>query len=88
MEFPGRRAMTLVSFLKFNCIKCGFVGNPNLTKSGKVLTALWLGILVAGVFVWPLLILWAVATVAAVLVFEKICCCDSCDEEEVGQMSE
>ena len=80
--------MTLVSFSKFNCIKCRFVGNPNLTKSDKVLTALWLGILVAGVFVWPLLILWAVATVSAVLVFEKICCCDSCGDKDVVQMPE
>ena len=80
--------MTLVHFTKFNCMKCGFVGNPNLAISGKVLTALWLVLLVVGVFLWPLLILWAVATVAAVLVFEKICCCDSCGDEEVAQMPE
>ena len=80
--------MTLVPFTKFNCIKCGFVGNPNLTNSGKALTALWLVVLVVGVFLWPLLILWAVATVAAVLVFEKICCRDSCGDEEIAQMQE
>ena len=80
--------MTLAHFSKFHCVKCGFVGNPELSSAGKVLTALWLVVLVLGVFLWPLLILWALATVAAVFVFEKICCCASCGNEEVVKMPE
>jgi hypothetical protein len=68
--------MMLAHFQKFHCVKCGFVGNPKLSRAGKVLTALWLVVLVVGLFLWPLLFLWAVATVAAVLLFEKICCCE------------
>ena len=80
--------MMLVPFAKFNCVKCGFVGNPKLTNTGKVLTALWFVVLMVGVFLWPLLILWAGATVAAVLVFEKICCCASCGDEDIVQIPE
>ena len=78
----------LAHFSKFHCVKCGFVGNPKLSSAGKVLTALWLVVLVVGLFLWPLLFLWAVATVAAVFVFEKICCCASCGHEEVVKIPE
>ena len=78
--------MRLARFSNFRCVKCGFVGNPKLSNLGKVLTALWLGALVVGMFLWPLLILWAVATVSAVLVFEKICCCTPCRDDDVVQI--
>ena len=80
--------MNLGPFLKFHCVKCGFVGNAKLSSTGKVLTALWIVLLVVGVFLWPLLILWAVSTVAAVFVFENICCCASCGDDDVVRMSE
>ena len=80
--------MTLAPCSKFHCVKCGFVDNPKLSSAGKLVTALWLVVLVVGVFLWPLLILWAVATVAAVFVFEKICCCASCGDGNVVQMPE
>jgi hypothetical protein len=75
--------MTLAPFSRFHCVNCGFVGKPKLSKTGQALTALWLVTLVAGIFVWPLLIVWALATAAAVFVFEKLCCCASCGHEDV-----
>lgn len=75
--------MTFALFSKFHCVHCGFVGKPKLSGTGKALAAMWLFMLVGGIFFWPLLVVWAVATVATVFTLEKLCCCPSCGHENV-----
>jgi len=86
LDRERRKQMTLPFFSNYHCVHCGFVGRAKLSTTGKGLTALWLLLLVAGIVFWPLLILWAGATVAAVLVFEKLCCCPSCNQKDAAAM--
>jgi len=72
-----------LSKFQFHCVNCGFVGKPKISATGKALVVLWLIVLVGGIFFWPLLIVWAGATVAAVFLFEKLCCCASCGHKDV-----
>lgn len=74
--------MKLPFFSDYHCVQCGFVGKAKLSATGKGLTALWLVLLVAGIVFWPLLMLWAAATVAAVFLFEQLCCCPSCGRKD------
>lgn len=73
--------MRLPFFSGYHCVHCGFVDRASLSPTGKALATLWLLALVGGIVFWPLLLVWAAATVTIVLVFEKICCCPDCGEE-------
>ena len=82
IEIHREKTVTFAPFSKFHCIKCGFIGRPKLSQTGKAMTVIWLSLLLGGIFAWPLLLVWAGTTVAAVFVFEKLCCCPSCGDED------